>query len=251
MLGAPMALINQPPLSKRQYLRELIYQKRKWDEPLSSENKAKGFLGWHERGYLPHCDKPGLTQFVTLRLIDSLPASRRREWEHLLKIEDLRKRRVELESYLDRGIGKCALSNHHVAQLTEDAILFDHGRRYEILAWCVMPNHCHILVHIWDWPLSKILQNWKSITAIQANRSLGRSGSFWQREYWDTYMRDSGQELKAIRYIESNPIKARLCQAPENWPFSSARFRDEYRRLRMETMISRNKAALKLELQNN
>jgi len=55
----------------------------------------------------------------------------------------------------------------------------------------------------------------------------------WQREYWDTFMRDQEQERKAVRYIESNPVKARLCVAPEEWAFSSARFRDEYRRLVM------------------
>jgi hypothetical protein len=54
---------------------------------------------------------------------------------------------------------------------------------------------------------------------------------FWQREYWDTFMRDEKQEKTAIRYIENNPIKARLCQAAEHWPCSSARFRDRDRQL--------------------
>lgn len=44
-------------------------------------------------------------------------------------------------------------------------------------------------------------------------------------------MRDEGQERKAIRYIENNPVKARLCNAPEEWKFNSARFRDEFGRL--------------------
>ena len=222
---------NQPPLTKRRYLRELVYQKNRWDEPISDEDKANGFLGWHERGYLPHCDKPGLVQFITLRLIDSLPASRRGEWEHLIKIEDLRERRKQLETYLDRGIGECWLRLPQVAQCAENAILFHHGKRCELLAWCVMPNHAHVLVHVWDWPLAKMLQNWKSISAIEANRFLDRNGTFWQREYWDTFMRDEEQERKAVRYIENNPVKAGLCQTPEAWMFSSARFRDEYRRL--------------------
>ena len=228
MLGAPM---NRPPLTKRQYLRELVYQKNKWDEPLSDEDKANGFLGWHERGYLPHCDKPGLVQLVTLRLVDSLPTSRRGEWEHLLKIEDARARRKELESYLDRGVGECWLRSPRVAECVEEAMRFHHGDRYELLAWCVMPNHVHVLVHVCDWPLAKMLQNWKSISAIAANKVLKRSGAFWQREYWDTFMRSEEQEKTAVRYIESNPVKAKLCRASEDWPFSSARFRDEYRRL--------------------
>lgn len=84
MLCAP--LMEEPPQSKRKHLRQLVAGKNEWSEPLSEDAKAKGFKGWHERGYLPHCDKPGLTQLVTFRLWDSMPASRRSEWEHLLAI---------------------------------------------------------------------------------------------------------------------------------------------------------------------
>jgi hypothetical protein len=44
-------------------------------------------------------------------------------------------------------------------------------------------------------------------------------------------MRDAKQERKAIRYIENNPVKTKLCRMAEDWLFSSARFFDEYRRL--------------------
>ena len=94
-----------------------------------------------------------------------------------------------------------------------------------------MPNHVHVLVHVWDWPLAKMLQNWKSVSAVAANKLLKHSGSFWQREYWDTFMRSTEQEKTAIRYIESNSVKAKLCRTAEEWAFGSARFRDEYRRL--------------------
>jgi hypothetical protein len=46
-------------------------------------------------------------------------------------------------------------------------------------------------------------------------------------------MRDEGQERKAVRYIENNSVKAGMCRTPEDWPFSSARFRDEYRELKL------------------
>jgi hypothetical protein len=94
-----------PPQSKQEHLRELVYEKNLWDEPLSEADKTKGFLGWHERGYLPHCDKPGLIQFVTFRLEDSMPITKRGEWDHLLKIEDNKEKRTRLEEYLDRGVG--------------------------------------------------------------------------------------------------------------------------------------------------
>ena len=257
MLRAPM---ERPPKSKREHLRRLVAGKNEWSDPLSDDAKAKGFKGWHERGYLPHCDKPGLTQFITFRLWDSMPASRRDEWEHLLSINEresanersdaprtgarsmaspererrmelrsiaAREQRIRLEDYLDRGLGECFLRDARIAGLMETALRFHHRTRFELLAWVVMPNHVHALIRVGDTtPLSKIIQNWKSILAVEANKLLGRAGEFWQKDYWDTFMRDGEQTRKAIRYIENNPVKAKLCRAPEDWPFSSARFRD-------------------------
>jgi len=247
------ALREMKPQSKREYLRDLVAEKSRRHRPLTDEEKALGFLGWHERGYLPHCDFPELVQFVTFRLVDSMPASRRDEWQHLLKIEDDREKRAKLEEYLDRGIGDCHLRDPRIAKLAEDSLLFQHNQSYELLAWCVMPNHIHVLIHFWQTPLWKMVAMWKKFVAARAlamlrqerrspdrpvcagdnTRSNSSSAlqSFWQREYWDTFMRDEAQERKSVRYIENNPVKAKLCRTAEQWPFSSARFRDEFQRL--------------------
>jgi type I restriction enzyme R subunit/putative DNA methylase len=240
--------------SKRGHLRELVAEKNRWsDRQLTNAERNLGFLGWHERGYLPHCDFPNLVQFVTFRLEDSMPASRRSEWEHLLKIEDNREKRTKLEEYLDRGVGECRLRNPFIAKIAEDALLRFHVERYELMAWCVMPNHIHVLVNVQMTPLWKIIQNWKVRIESQArkladataerrapSRRVPASGANtpgrcpalrWQREYWDTFMRDEEQTRKAILYIENNPVKAKLCRAPEEWIFSSARFRDKMCRL--------------------
>jgi REP element-mobilizing transposase RayT len=243
-----------PPHSKREHLRELVKAKNHWSgRQLTNEERALGFLGWHERGYLPHCDFPGLVQFVTFRLDDSMPASRRGEWEHLLQIEDARERRTKLEAYLDRGVGACWLRDQRIASIADEAMIHFHKERYELLAWCVMPNHIHALVDVQRTPLWKIVQGWKVHIANEARHLLAperRAASRpipktddheprrrsalrlkWQREYWDTFMRSEEQERTAIRYIENNPVKAKLCRVAVEWPFSSARFRDEYRKL--------------------
>lgn len=236
--------MSLPPRSKREHLHRLVEDKNQWFCPLTDEEKTLGFLGWHERGYLPHCDFPDLVQFVTFRLTDSMPASRRGEWEHLLKIENVRDRRAKLEEYLDRGVGECLLRCARVAQIVEDALLHFHNERYELLAWSVMPNHVHVLVNVKRTPLWKIVQSWKRFAATEterrpparrddgsANAPARRAALQWQREYWDTFMRDEAQERKAIQYIENNPVKAKLCRAPKEWLFSSTRFRDRYDRL--------------------
>lgn len=228
--------MEQPPKSKREHLRRLVDAKQRWSGPLPDKDKAAGFRGWHERGYLPHCDKPGLVQFITFRLWDSLPASRINERKHVLVVTPqsaaAREQRRKLEESLDRGLGECYLRDHGIADLMEQAMRFHHGQRFELLAWVVMPNHVHALIEVGGTPLTKIIQNWKSVVAVAANQLLGRTGRFWQPDYWDHYMRSPEQALKAVRYIENNPVKAKLCRIPEDWAFSSARFRDPQTRER-------------------
>jgi hypothetical protein len=50
-------------------------------------------------------------------------------------------------------------------------------------------------------------------------------------DYWDTFMRDSEHELRTRQYIETNPVKAFLAREAKDWPWSSARLRDEHGRL--------------------
>lgn len=208
-------------------LQELVEGKQAWTEPLDEAAKKAGFHGWHQRGYLPHYDAPGITQFVTFRLADAMPASRRSEWEALLIIESERRRRIELEAYLDRGVGECWLARPEIASIVQNALRHFDGQRYRLQAWVVMPNHVHVLVDIWQTPLAAVVQSWKRFTAREANKLLGREGTFWEREYWDTWIRDEEHRRKAVRYVESNPAKARLVADSAAWPWSSAHLRDD------------------------
>jgi REP element-mobilizing transposase RayT len=217
-------------------VRDLVEGKRVWDARATERDKKQGFRGWHERGYLPHRDSPGLTQFITYHLADSFPAARRSEWEALLKTEDERQRRVELEAYLDRGRGECWLRLPQIGELCEKAFRHFHPERYRLKAWCVMPNHVHVLVLVTMAPMSEFVQSWKGYTAHRCNRLLGRDGrSFWADGYWDTYVRDGDQEQRTVRYIENNPVKAGLVRDPMAWPWSSARFRDRHGVLTLPT----------------
>lgn len=221
----PLKRLPRPPHNPG--VRDLVEGKRRWSSRPKVEDARKGFRGWHERGYLPHRDEPGLTQFVTFHLADSFPESLRSEWEHLAKIEDDRERRKELEAYLDRGRGECHLREPQVAGLVEDNFRNFSGRSYELRAWVLMPNHVHVLFKVGTVSMAEIVGSWKKHTGRLANRVLGRRGAFWAEDYFDTYMRDINHERKAIRYIENNPTKAKLVLDPKGWPWSSARLRDE------------------------
>jgi REP element-mobilizing transposase RayT len=212
-------------------VRDLVREKREGSRALAQEDVERGFQGWHERGYLPHRDEPGLVQFVTFRLADAFPEELRSEWASLLKIESDRQRRIELEAYLDNGRGACRLQEPAIAKMVEGSLRFRHGVDYELRAWVIMPNHVHLLFKVLGAPMSQLVDAWKGFTAKQANKILRRRGKFWQEGYWDTYMRDEEHERRTRKYIEANPVKARLAPDASNWPWSSARFRDDYERL--------------------
>jgi REP element-mobilizing transposase RayT len=108
-----------------------------------------------------------------------------------------------------------------------------HKERYELRAWVVMPNHVHVLFLVTIMPMSKVIGNWKKYTAHELNNMLGLRGQLWAEDYWDTYMRDTEQELKSRRYIESNPVKAKLVAAARSYRWSNARLRDENGRLQI------------------
>jgi putative transposase len=210
---------------------ELVQEKRKWHTPSDPDVSKLGFRGWHSRGYLPHFDQPELIQFINYRLADSMPEARRSEWASLFAIEDELKRYEKIESYLDQGFGGCELRDARPASIIEANWLHMDGKEYRLLAWCVMPNHVHLLVEIWQEPQARLVRDWKGLTARRINRVLGRTGQLWQKDYWDRYIRDEEHCRKVIRYIEMNPVKAGLVKTPHEWSFSSARFRDEYNRL--------------------
>ena len=187
-------------------------------------------LGWHSRGYLPHFDGHELAQFITFRLHDALPRSVILRWREELaherfgEVEAIMRRRVE--AYLDQGHGSCYLKNSEVAAMVQSGLLFHDEAKYRLSAWVVMPNHVHLLcTPCFGYNLAQIMHSLKSYTSNEANKILGRSGHFWQKEYFDRYIRNARHFAKVVAYIENNPVKARLCEKPEDWPFSSARFR--------------------------
>ena len=121
-----------------------------------------------------------------------------------------------IEEALDHGSGACHLRRGDVAGIVASAIRHFDGERYRLYAWCVMPNHVHVVLEpLGDWKLAQILHSWKSFTAHRANRLLRRSGEFWQREYYDRMLRDGREFLRAVAYVAENPRKAGL----RNWPW--------------------------------
>jgi len=176
------------------------------------------------RGYLPHWEVDNAIYFITYRLADSLPRQviEKLRLEYKWALRKMERARVtewfhgRLDEFLDEGRGACHLKVPEIAKIViETWQYFDH-QRYDLIAWCVMPNHVHLIARIFSGAdLDRILHSWKSYTANQANVLLGRRGKFWWREYYDHCIRDEDELGRSVRYVLENPAKAGL----EPWPY--------------------------------
>jgi len=185
-----------------------------------------------ERGRLPHWEKEDGIYFVTFRLADSLPQNILQniesEREQISKVLVNLQRELSVEEknkidwmfsdkvdeYLDQGIGECYLKNPEIAEIVAGSLRYFDGERYHLFAWCIMPNHVHVVFRaIQKNELEDILHSWKSFTAHKINKLLNRKGEFWQREYYDHLVRDQKELTRIIQYVLDNPAKADL----KNW----------------------------------
>src|SRR5262245_1225179 len=97
----------------------------------------------------------------------------------------------------------------------EEALLLFDGVRYRLHAWTIMPNHVHVLLTpLTGWPLGGLVGSWKRFVGREANVLLGRSGAFWQRDYWDRFTRNEAHLGASKTYIDFNPVKAGLVTDP-------------------------------------
>ncbi len=207
------------------------------------------------RRNLPHIQPVGAAFFVTFRLKGSIPWIKVQELRaaYRTKVAEFRAKYGKnasayiqeerhrfflaydqmLDSVLD---GPTYLEQEEVAaEVIKQLHRFD-GGLYSLLAYCVMPNHVHILIDTGSalekelpeddlesleyQQLHRIMNRVKGASSRYCNLALGRSGKFWQRESFDRFVRDEKHLNNVISYILENPVKANLAGHWEGWPFS-------------------------------
>ena len=197
----------------------------------------------HQGRLLPHWSKENGIYAVCFRLADSIPQKKIAEiqwekdditetaqrmkrdlsaWERLRLLE---LKRESIERFLRNGCGSCWLKDERIAKTVAEALGFFEGRHYSLLAWCIMPNHVHVVLKpMTGHALATILRSWKSFTAKTANAILKRSGRFWQAESYDHLIRNADDLKHAIEYTWSNPELAGLNNWQWRWKKANATF---------------------------
>lgn len=98
------------------------------------------------------------------------------------------------------------------------------GRRLDGLlchAYCLMPNHYHLLLETPRANLDAAMHRLNSTYAIRFNRHHERTGHVFQGRYGAKLITTDSYARSVVRYIALNPVEAALCAAPEEWPWSS------------------------------
>ena len=114
------------------------------------------------------------------------------------------------------------LSQPAIAEVVARCIEHDDGELYELHCWVLMPDHMHMIVHPMRRgagyvPVPEIMHAWKSASAHRINQMLGRSGAFWQDEYYCHMIRSRRSYAKLCHYVRMNPVEAKLVEHPDEW----------------------------------
>jgi REP element-mobilizing transposase RayT len=241
----------------------------------------------HYSRNLPHIQPPDATLFVTFRLAGSIPQSVLDEWFQQKKLlESAQKRRQatsrspdtdadakerlafqrrwfrKFEAILHASTsGPLWLKDERLAEIGNDALLHRDGKAYRLDAYCVMPNHVHVVfaplltesaagklaerargrassanqptqtdslrypVGLDDKEsvLAVIMHSLKGYTARQCNLVLGRTGGFWQHESFDHIIRDEPELARVIKYVLNNPVKEGMVNRWPDWKWNYCR----------------------------
>lgn len=197
------------------------------------------------KGNLPHLQPLGGTFFVTYNLANAIPKRILDKWKlefELQKkailensenvkedLDKLHKRNfLERDKYLDarRNDSHCKI-NGELAQIVVDSINFWDGKKIDLICYCLMSNHVHLVFRLLDKTetdtpkyLEDIMHSIKQFSAKKCNAILNRKGDFWQHESYDRLIRNDEEQFRIILYVLNNPLKAGLCKHPFDWKWT-------------------------------
>ena len=186
------------------------------------------------RGRLPHWEVVDGVYFITIHIAGAIPgaaaariqAIRRNStkqqcssWQRIpwIKIHDEMERWGELKS----SVG--ALTNPQIAEFIMHSIEFRKiNGIWTVHEFVIRPTHIHFVIGEISEGIQKSLESFKMRIGRFALRLLGsKTRRFWQREWFDHWIR-SPEEFKGIcNYIRQNPTRARLVTNWQDWPYGS------------------------------
>lgn len=131
---------------------------------------------------------------------------------------------------MNRGNGKATVFHDKKDYAYFEYLMIRAGSRIpmRVLAWCLMPNHFHIVLRPHeDGDLGRWM-HWLLTSHVQRHRRRhATTGHIWQGRYKAPPIQQDRHLLVVLRYVERNPLAAGLVKRAREWPWSSLRARRE------------------------
>ena len=136
-----------------------------------------------------------------------------------------RKPRLDLPGFhhiVNRGVarGKVYRCNEDKKKFLEVLCKACKVYKVNVHDYCLMDNHYHLLIETTNENLSLFMRQVNSNYAIYFNKRYKRSGHLWQGRYKSWYIINEAFLYTLFRYIEHNPIKAKMSQSIGEYPFT-------------------------------
>lgn len=205
----------------------------------------------HYRINLPHFQQPGQAYFVTWMLKDAVPRKALPDYSEKLsflkfQIQEAEKKQfdsdkidtIKKEYYITRKkyiqafndlmdsqtVTGINLSRKENTDALMNTLHFYNGKKIYNYAFCIMPNHVHWVFETFKVDenakpvyIQDIMQSVKRFSANKINEIENRKGSLWQKESFDTTIRNNRHLYNTIEYTINNPVKAGLVENVNDW----------------------------------
>ena len=133
---------------------------------------------------------------------------------------------------------------NYVIPVIDSLNYYRYKQNYKLLGYVIMPDHVHLLIWIQGKStISEIMRDLKKYTAVriirqaevegrqdfqtafsEAGTKTGRSqNKVWQDSFWDKIIYSEKILRKKLNYIHRNPVRARLVESAEAYPYASYR----------------------------
>ena len=103
----------------------------------------------------------------------------------------------------------------------EEALLYYGKYNYQLICYCLMDNHVHLMIKTDDKPLANLISRISSIYTRYFNKKYNYIGHLFQDRYYSELIEDDKQMLETSRYVHLNPVKAKMVETPSEYRWSS------------------------------
>ena len=90
---------------------------------------------------------------------------------------------------------------------------------WRVGTYVIMPDHIHLFCIPARWPIGNLKQwvsYWKRLMSIK----MPQYKPLWQRDFWDTQMRNYDHYVEKVSYVRQNPVRKGLVSDSKDWPFA-------------------------------